>query len=74
MNEYLIDVREIEELQMIRNVERLDKIFDRAKRTVVHGSVVVLARKQADGSYARFDELDNEPDLQRYRETVYKYL
>ena len=74
MQEYLINVTEIEELQMISNVDELKKIFARAKRTVVHGSKVILARKDNTGLVHPFDEVTTEEDLERYRKNVFKYL
>ncbi len=74
MQEYTINVGEIEELQMIKDTDKLDQMFTRAKSTVVQGGSVVLLRKNTDGSTYKFDELTTETDLEKYRETVFKYL
>ena len=74
MPEYLIDVAAVEELQMINDTDELDRMFARARSTVVQGGTVVLARKSKDGSMERFDEISTEPDLEQYKLGVYKYL
>lgn len=74
MNEYIIDVTKIEELQTIRNLNALELIFERAKRTIVQGGTVVLVRKTAEGQTIKFDKISNENDLGEYRKTVFKYL
>lgn len=74
MNEYIIDVTKIEELQTIRNLNALELIFERAKRTIVQGGTVVLVRKTADGQTIKFDDISNENDFGEYRKTVFKYL
>jgi hypothetical protein len=74
MSEYLINVSEVEELQMINNTIELEQMFTRAKSTVVQGGTVVLARKYADGRFEHFDELSTEVDLDAYRQSVFKYL
>jgi hypothetical protein len=71
---YTIEVSRIEELQMIRNMDELDAIFAKAQSAIVNGVSVYLARKQADGSLANFDELTTLDDLDNYRRTVYRYL
>lgn len=74
MQAYVINVTEIEELQTIRNVAELDRIFTRARSTVVGGEAIVLVRRHADGRAEKFDELTTEEDLAAYRKTVYKYI
>jgi hypothetical protein len=74
MPEYIINVAEIEELQMINDKDELERIFNRANSIVVQGGTVVLARKRKDGSMEPFDELTTEPDLQQYKNTVFKYI
>lgn len=69
MQEYVINVAEIEELQTIRNTGELEKIFERAKSTIVNGERVILVRRKE-----KFDELTTEEDLEKYREHVFKYL
>lgn len=74
MNEYLINVTEIEELQMIKNIDALDIIFNKAQRTIVGGEKVILIRRHADGQCDKFDELTTEEDLAAYQNRVYQYL
>jgi hypothetical protein len=74
MEDYIINVGQIEELQMINDVAGLDGIFQRAKRMVVGGGVVALVRKQRSGEVNRFDEFSTLEDLEAYRKNVYKYL
>jgi hypothetical protein len=74
MQEYTINVNEVEDLQMVNNTDELEKIFTRAKSTVIQGGSVILTRKFADGSVEKFDEMTTEHDLENYRETVFKYL
>ena len=74
MQEYTINVGEVEELQMIKDTDKLEQMFARAKRTVVQGGSVILLRKNPDGSTHRFDELTTETDLAKYKETIFKFL
>ncbi|MGN6163997.1 MAG: hypothetical protein ACTHOF_05580 [Flavisolibacter sp.] len=74
MKEYVINVTQIEELQMISNVKELDKIFERAKSTIVNGEPVLLVRRQANGATEKFDELTTLDALSEYKNSVYKYL
>lgn len=74
MQDYEINVAEIEELQMIGNKEALEHILDKAKRTVIQGHVVHLVRKTADGSVSRFDRFSTEEEVRAYRKAVLKYL
>lgn len=74
MNDYQINVTEIEELQTIRNVDALDNIFSKAQRTIVGGEKVILVRRHAGGRCDKFDELATEEDLANYKKSVYKYL
>lgn len=74
MPEYLIDVAAVESLQMINDTDELDRMFTRARSTIVQGGTVVLARKSKNGSIERFDEITTEPDLEQYRLGVFKYL
>ncbi|HEX2608500.1 MAG TPA: hypothetical protein VHK91_14025 [Flavisolibacter sp.] len=73
MQEYTIEVSQIEELQMIRNIAALDRIFTRARQTIVNGENVILGRKSKDG-IAIFDKLTTLEDLEIYRKEIYKYL
>ncbi len=74
MQEYTINVAQIEELQMIKNTTALDRIFRDAKETLVNGETVLLARKQRNGTLEKFDELTTLEDLKQYKKSVYKYL
>jgi hypothetical protein len=74
MQEYEINVAEVEELQMIKSVAELEQIFNRAKSVVVQGETVVLTRQNSDGSTYKFDEISTEADLDNYRQSVFKYL
>lgn len=74
MTEYVIDVSKIEELQTLRDKDELEKIFFKAKSTIVNGEVVVLVRKDKSGSSQKFDEFSTLEELNRYKKTVFKYL
>lgn len=74
MQDYIINVAQIEEFQTISNTAELERIFERAKSTIVNGEKVILVRRHANGLEDKFDELTTEEDLHRYREGVFKYL
>lgn len=74
MQQYIIDVNDIEELQMTHDTDALDTIFQRAKSTIVNGEMVVLQRKQSDGSVNPVNEFTTLEDLEHYRRSVYRYL
>lgn len=74
MQEYVIHLNEVETLQMIKDNDELDRIFNRAKSTIVQGEKVVLIRTNPDGNSNRVDELTTEQDLVKYKESVMKYL
>lgn len=74
MNDYTINVAQIEELQMINNAAELEKIFDKAKSAIVNGAKAILARKNSDGKSNKFDEMDTLEELESYRKQVFKYL
>jgi len=74
MQEYVIDVSQIEELQTISNKDELATIFERAKRTIVNGERVVLIRRQTNGRPEKFDEFTTLEELADYKNKVYKYL
>jgi hypothetical protein len=73
MNSFLINVSEIEDLQNTNDVDELERIFQKAKSTIVNGASVFLARKQ-EGKMEKFDELTTLEDLEQYQKTVFKYL
>lgn len=74
MDDYTINVTQVEELQMTNNAGELEKIFTRAKSAVVNGAKVLLVRKGTSGPAAKFDELDTLEALESYRKQVFKYL
>ena len=74
MQDFKINVGEIEELQTIRDIESLNRIFEKAQRTIVGGALVILERTNANGSSDKFDEISTEQDLKQYKTGVYKYL
>jgi hypothetical protein len=71
MDEFIINVQQIEELQTIRNVDALDIIFSKAKRKITGGMPVWLVR---GNSKEKFDELTTDEQLEEYKSGVYKYL
>jgi hypothetical protein len=74
MRDYEINVTHIEELQTIKDLGSLDRIFEQAYKTVVGGASVILVRKNGKGKAEKFDELTTEGDLGEYKSKVYKYL
>jgi hypothetical protein len=74
MNDYTINVAQVEELQTIGDADALENIFSRAKSAVVNGAKVVLARKEASGKMNKFDEMDTLEELEKYKQQVFKYL
>jgi hypothetical protein len=74
MEAFEINVSEIEELQTYKYTDALDKIFTKARRTIVGGEIVILVRRYADGRSEKFDEITTAEDLDAYRKQVYKYL
>lgn len=74
MEDYIINVGQIEDLQMINDIAGLDTIFQRAKRIVVGGGIVALVRQQRGGREDRFESFSTLEDLEAYRKNVYKYL
>ncbi|WP_153800435.1 hypothetical protein [Foetidibacter luteolus] len=74
MTEYIINVTEIEELQMTKDINALNSIFQKARSVVVGGGVIRLVRKSTTGGIQPFDELSNEEQLKTYKKQVFKYL
>lgn len=74
MKPYSINVFEIEELQTIRDHFSLNKIFEKAKSTIVNGAVVTLTRKSNNTTPQIFDTITTLDDLENYRKGVFKYL
>lgn len=74
MEDYVINVGNVEEWQMINDISSLNEVFQRAKRVLVGGGTVALMRDQRDGSSWKVDEFSSLEDFEKYRENVYKYL
>jgi hypothetical protein len=74
MQDYKINVTQIEELQTISNTNELETIFARAKSAIVNGAKVILVRKEASGRENKFDEIDTLETLDAYQKGVFKYL
>jgi hypothetical protein len=74
MDDFIINVGKVEEFQMTKDVPALDEIFQRAKRALVGGGVVVLVRELRNGDSYRFEEFSNLDDFETYKKNVYKYL
>jgi hypothetical protein len=74
MRDYVIEVSRIEELQTLNDKDELEKIFFKAQSTIVNGEIVILVRKDKQGSAQKFDELSTLDDLDRYKKSVFKYL
>lgn len=74
MEDYTINVTQIEEYQTISNTDGLETIFTRAKSAVVNGAKVILVRQEASGKKNKFDEIDTLESLESYRQQVFKYL
>jgi len=74
MVEYIISVGKVEEWQMTNDIASLDRMFERAKRVLVGGGIVVLVREQRSGEVYRFEEFSTLGDFEEYRRRVYKYL
>ncbi len=49
-------------------------MFLKAKSMIAQGGSVILLRKNANGTTYKFDELSTEPDLDNYKQGVFKYL
>ena len=74
MREYIINVTKVEEWQTIKNLDELDRVFSRAKTTIVNGEKVLLVRSNSNGTSEKFDEFTTLEELAEYRNRVYKYL
>ncbi|WP_205509805.1 hypothetical protein [Longitalea arenae] len=74
MADYIINVAEIEEYQMLNDRQSLDGIFRRAQSAVVGGEVVALVRNNPNGQSYRFNEISTLEDLNEYKKNVYKYV
>jgi hypothetical protein len=74
MEDFIIYVGKVEEMQMIRDTQALDELFQRAKRNLVGGGRVALMREQRSGEAWMVGELTNLEDFDEYKKAVYKYL
>ena len=74
MQDYVINVSQIEELQTLNDRNALDNIFEKAQRVVVGGGSVILVRQNSNGQRDKFDSFSTEGDLATYKNNVYKYL
>jgi hypothetical protein len=74
MQEMVIQVNKIEELQNTGNKDGLEKIFAKAKSTIVNGEKVILARKEKNGRVETFDSFTTLEELSAYKNQVLKYL
>jgi hypothetical protein len=74
MQEFIIDVTQVEEWQTIADLDSLERLFQRAKSTIVNGERVLLVRSDRSGKKAQFDEFTTLEELERYRQTVFRYL
>jgi hypothetical protein len=74
MEDFIINVGQVEEMQIIKDLQALDEIFQRAKKNRVGGGMVILVRDQRSGESWRVGELTNLEDFDEYKKRVYKYL
>jgi len=74
MEDFIINVGKVEEWQTVKDMQALDEVFQRAKRTLVGGGTVALVREQRNGDAYRFEEFTNLEDFEAYRRNIYKYL
>lgn len=74
MNEFTINVTELEGLQMTNGVDDLERIFNKAYKTIIQGGPVVLIRQNPDGTNYKFDEIMIDSEWKAYKEKVFKYL
>jgi hypothetical protein len=74
MADYIINVAQIEEYQMLNDRQSLDAIFRKAQSAVVGGEVVALVRQNPNGQSYRFEEISTLEDLNEYKKNVYKYV
>ena len=74
MQSYIINLNQVEELQMIKDSDELERIFNKAKSAIVQGEKVVIMRTDPGGAANKVDELSTEPELEKYKEEVMKYM
>lgn len=74
MIEFTIDIGQVEEWQVLKDIQELNRMFTKAKSTVVQGGIVLLSRNNTDGNSYKTEEITTETELKIYREKVFKYL
>ena len=74
MEDYTIVVNQIEDLQTTKDIQTLESIFEKAKRTIVGGNDIILVREDRNGARHQYNVISNEKDFINYREQVFKYL
>lgn len=74
MEDFVIVVNRIEELQSIGDRQELERIFEKAKRTIIGGCEVILVRENSSGRQEKFNTISNELDFEDYRKQVFRYL
>jgi len=74
MEDFIIIVNRIEELQSTQDVQELERIFEKARRTIIGGMSVILVRENRDGKQEKFETYSNEQDFEEYRKKVFRYI
>ena len=74
MEDYIINVGNIEEMQLFNDQSGLDSVFAKAKSNIVCGGKVILERKDLSGRSYQFEEFTTLEDLSVYKKNVYKLL
>lgn len=74
MDEFEINVNQVEDLQITNGMMDLKQILKRAHNIIVQGGTVVLVRNNTDGSSYRVDEITTEIELKTYKDKVFKYM
>ena len=74
MEKFRIDIAKIEEWQTIADISSLGKLFQQAKSAIVNGNPVLLVRNDRFGKQEPFDEFSTLEDLDRFRQSIFKYL
>jgi len=74
MEDFVIVVNRIEELQSIGDRQELERIFEKARRTIIGGMSVILVRENRDGKQEKFETYSNEQDFEEYRKKVFRYI
>jgi hypothetical protein len=74
MEDFIIVVNLIEELQLIQDHQKLELIFEKAKRVIIGGQNVILMREDRNGRQEKFETFSNEHDFDEYRKQVFRFL